>query len=66
MHITVPPPQSHGAAGLFHDPRPEVFIGHKQQVAVLGRGLNDLDGIAAGADDVAERFDIRTAVDVSD
>ena len=55
-----------GRPGLLHDPLAEVLVGHEQQVLVLGRGVDDLDGVAAGADDVAERLHCRAAVDVGD
>ena len=55
-----------GPPGLFHHPRAQIFIRHKEQIAILGRGLDNLDRIAAGADDIAKRFHFRAAVDVSD
>jgi hypothetical protein len=64
MHVTIAFPERHGATGLFHDPLAEIFVGDEQEVFVLGRSIDDLFGIAAGDDDVAERFDSGAAIDV--
>jgi hypothetical protein len=44
----------------------EVFVGDEEQVFVLGRGVDDLLGVAAGDDDVAERLHGGAAIDVGD
>jgi hypothetical protein len=59
-------PEVHFTAGLLHDPGAEVLIGDKQDGAVLRGGLDDFDRIAAGADAIAEGFDVGAAVDVGD
>src|SRR5580692_10265655 len=66
VRVTIPAPQSHRAAGLFHDPRAEIFIWHEEQITVFGRGIDDFYRIAAGADDIAEGLYFRAAIDVSD
>ena len=53
VHVTVALPELHRAPGLFHDPLAEILIRHEEDVAVRRRGLDDLDGVAAGADDIA-------------
>ena len=42
------------------------MVRHKKNVSIRRRGIDDLLGVTAGADNVAERFDTRTAIDVSD
>ena len=64
--VTIALPQGHGATGLFHDPGTEVFVGHEQEIAIFGRGVDDFDGVAAGADDVAEGFHFRAAINIGD
>ena len=59
-------PELHLAAGLFHDPGAEVLVGDEEDGAVLGGGVDDFDSVAAGADAVAEGFDVAGAVDVGD
>lgn len=57
VDITIALPEVHFAAGLFHDPSTEVFVGHEKDGAVCGGLVDDLDGVAGGDDDVAEGFD---------
>lgn len=59
-------PEIHLASGLFHDPRAEVLVGNEEDGAIFGCGFDDFDGVAAGADAVAEGFDSCAAVDVGD
>lgn len=62
--ITVAFPEGHGATGLFHDPLPEVFIGHEEEFLVLRRSVDDFLGVAAGDDDIAQRLHCGAAIDV--
>ena len=56
VDVTIARPELHLAAGFSHDPLAEVLVGHEEDFAV-GRGrTDDFHGVAAGADDVAERF----------
>ena len=54
-----------GAIAL-DDPRAQVLVWHKEDVAIGGRGADDFLGVATGADDVGERFDAGATVDVGD
>ena len=64
VHVAIALPERHGAPGLFHDPRAEIFVGDKKNVPVGGDIFDDLHRVAARADDVRERFHSRRAVDV--
>ena len=56
VHVAIALPERHGASGLFHDPRAEIFVGDKKNVPVCGDIFDDLHRVAARADDVRERF----------
>ena len=62
--VTVP--QNHIASGLLDNPRAEVLVGAEDDFAVGGNLLYDVERVAAGADDVAERLDFRAAIYVGD
>ena len=66
VDVTEAAPEGHRAAGLFHDPGTEIFVGHEKQIFIFGSGVDDFDGVAAGADDVAESFYFGAAIDVGD
>ena len=66
VDVTIALPQVHLAAGLFHDPGAEVLVGDEEDGAVGGGLVDDLHGVAGGADDVAERLHAAGAVDVGD
>ncbi len=51
---------------MLHNPGSEIFVRHEQQVAVRRRCVDDFDGIAAGANHVAEGLNFRAAVDIGD
>ena len=59
-------PEIHFATGLFHDPGAEVGVGDEEDGAVGGSLFDDADGVAGGADDIAECFHSAGAVDVGD
>ena len=66
VDITIALPEIHLAAGLFHDPGTEVFVRDEEDGPVGGGLVDDLDGVAGGADHIAERLDAAGAVDVGD
>lgn len=66
VDVAIAFPEGHGAAGLFHHPAAEVFVGDKEQIAVGGGGVDDADGVAAGADDIAEGLHGGGAIDIGD
>ena len=66
VDVTVALPQIHLAAGLLHDPRAEILVGHEEDIAVGRRGPDDFLRVAARADDVGERFHAGAAIDVGD
>ena len=66
VHVARALPQLHLPSGLLHHPRAEILIRHKEDRAILRRGLHDLHGVAARADAVAERLHVAAAVDVGD
>jgi len=66
VDVTGTAPHVHFAAGLLLHPVPEVLVGDEEDVAVRRRFLDDADGVATGADDIAERLHSGAAIDVSD
>lgn len=66
VNVTGTLPKIHFSAGLLHDPTAEVLIGNEEDVAVGRSGLHDGFRIAAGANDIAQGFDVGAAVDVGD
>lgn len=64
--VTIAFPERHRTTGLFDDPLAEVFVGDEEQVFVFGGGIDDLLGVAAGDDDVAQGFHGGAAIDVGD
>ena len=59
-------PEIHFSSGLFDNPLAEVGIWDKKDGAISWCLIDDMGGIAGGADDVAECFDSSRAVDVGD
>ena len=53
VDITIAPPKSHGPSCFFHDPRAEILVRNKEQIALGRSGLDNFDGVATGANDVA-------------
>jgi hypothetical protein len=66
VDVTVAAPKRHGPSGFLHHPRAKIFVRHKQQILLFRRGINDLDGVAAGANDVGEGLHFGAAIDVGD
>jgi len=64
--VTAAGPELHLATGFLGDPLAEVLVGHEKNFPVGGHLVDDLDRVAAGADDVAERLHRGGAVDVGD
>ena len=64
MHHTGTVPKQHIAARFLDQVRSKVLIGCKDDWLILGYALHDIGCIAAGADDVAQRFYACRAVDV--
>jgi len=56
MGVTTSGPELHVPACLGGDPLPEILVGNKEDLPVLGDFFDNFDGVAAGADDVAECF----------
>ena len=66
VHVATSLPKRHGTPRLLDDPRPEILVGNKEDIAVCRHALHDLHGIAARAYDVRQRLHPGRAVDVSD
>jgi hypothetical protein len=64
--VTRTRPEFHRTTRLGGDPLPEVLVGHKKDFSVGGNTLDDLSGISASADDIAECFDCGGTIDVRD
>jgi hypothetical protein len=54
VRVTTALPQGHLPARLLHHPGAEVLVRDEQQVALFGGGVDDFDGVAAGANDIAQ------------
>jgi hypothetical protein len=59
-------PESHLATGLLADPLAEVLVGDEKDFAVYRYFLDDLDGVATGANDVGKGLHPGRAIDISD
>ena len=67
MHHAGALPDSHVlAAGLLLDVVAQVDIGQEEDGFFRGDGVDDLHGVAGGAEDVAFGFDLDRRVDVAD
>ena len=66
VRVTIALPQRHGPASLFHHPRSQILVRDEKQVPVFRRSIDDFDGVATGANHVAERLDLGAAIDVGD
>ena len=64
VDVAVAFPERHRAAGFLHHPRAEIFVGDKEKVAILGRGIDDFHGVAAGDNHVALGLHRGAAIDV--
>jgi len=47
VRVAIALPERHRASRLLHHPLPQIFVRHKQQVAVFGRGRHDPLRVAA-------------------
>jgi hypothetical protein len=66
MHHAGSIPEQHIAAGFLVEPTSEVFIRRKDDRLVRRHTVDYFFSVAAGADDIAQRFDLGSAVDVGD
>jgi len=66
MDITSPPPEIHFTARLLDHPAAQVLVRDKKNVAIGRSIFDDLHCIPARADDIRERLDPGTAINVGD
>ena len=59
-------PEIHGTPRLFGDPGAKILIRDKENGSVRRCCPDDVDGIAAGADDIGQGLHPRAAIDVGD
>ena len=64
MNHTGSIPQHHFPACFLNQVGPKIFIGCKNDLLVFRQTFDDIGGIAAGADDITQRFDSGRAIDI--